>query len=81
MEPNTKASGETTKLMARGSSGTLMAMSMKAIGRMIRPMVSVSMSMSTEPNMRVIGRTICRTVGELRAGQMAASTKVATKKA
>jgi hypothetical protein len=81
MVPNTKASGVTTKPMARESSGTQMAMSMKEIGRMTRLMVSVSMSMLTELNMKDIGRTICRMAGELRAGQMAASTKVATKKA
>ncbi len=81
MVPNTKASGVTTKPMARESSGTLMAMSMKEIGRMTRLMASEYTFMSTELNMRDIGRMICRMAGELRAGQMAASTKAATKKA
>jgi hypothetical protein len=39
MEPNMKVNGETTKLMAKESSGMPMEMFMKAIGRMIKPMV------------------------------------------
>lgn len=57
-----KVSGETTKLMARVSSGTQMEMSTKVNGKMIRPTGTVSTFMLTEPVMKVTGRTICKTV-------------------
>ena len=81
MVPSMRENGAKTRPTVRVNSGTLMATSMKANGKMTRPMAMEYMFTSTEPNMKATGRTIYRMALELRAGQMARSTKEATRKA
>ena len=81
MALDTRANGGGTRLTGRASSGMWMAMYLMDTGRMIRPMVSVYILMSMEPSMKAIGKMIYSTVGVSRAGLMAASTRVVTKKA
>jgi len=80
-EPSTKANGDRTKPMALVSSGTPMAMYMRASGKMTKPMGTVSMSMLMALSTKDTGKTISKMEPVLRVGQMVPNTRVATRKA
>lgn len=81
MVPSMKVNGRSTRPTERESFGMLMGTSMRATGKMIKLMASVFTFTLTGLAMRDNGRTISRMAGVLRAGLMAASTRVATRKA
>jgi hypothetical protein len=80
MEPNTKESGEITKLTERVSSGTLMEMSMMETGKTTRPTDTELTFMLMELSMLEPGKTIFKTDKELRAGLMDLSMRVDIRK-
>ena len=68
MEPSTRVTGSSIRLVAKENSGMLTAMSLKENGSMIKPMDMEFISIKTEPGMRANGKTIFSMVKVKRFG-------------
>lgn len=76
MDPCMKDGGETTKLMEKADSSTLMVMFTMECGSTIKLMDTVSTAILMEPSMKEIGRKINNMDRVLRRGQMVPNTTV-----
>ena len=74
-EPNTKEIGDSTKLVVKENSGTLMEIYSKVNGWMIRLMAMECMCIKMVQDMKVSGRMIFSTVLEKKSGQITVNTK------
>lgn len=81
MEASTKESGKMAALMERESSGMLMAMSMKAVGKRTKQTVMDCISMLMVQDILANGKTTCSTDKDRRPGLITPSMKESTGKA
>jgi hypothetical protein len=61
MELNMRGNGKETRLMEKGPFGILMVISLKESGRKIKQMVTASIHIAMEPDMKDIGKMIYNT--------------------
>ena len=80
MGPSTKESGEKTRQMGKASWRMLMAIFMKASGKMTKLTVMDNICMRMEPHIQAIGWKISRKVEVLRHGLMVRGTRVSTRR-
>ena len=81
MVPNTRATGDSIRLVDMASSGMSMVMSSRESGSMIRQMATASMSIRTVLGMRVSGKMIFNTDKVKRFGPIILAMKVPTTRA